>query len=104
MRRLGREQEAISLFREIFDYAASLEKNVAKIDYFATSLPTMLLFNEDIGNRQHITATFLTAQALLGLGKNGEAYAALDEVQRLDRGHAAACDLRTDGLVPVVGQ
>jgi cytochrome c-type biogenesis protein CcmH/NrfG len=59
----------------------------------------MLLFEEDLERRQHITAMFLRAQALLGLGRRAEAQAALDEVLRLDRFHAAARDLlASDGL------
>ena len=69
----------------------------------ATSLPTMLLFEEDIEIRQHITATFLKAQALLGLGEDVEAHAALAEVHRLDRAHAAACDLRSGNLMQQTG-
>ena len=103
MRRMGREQEAVSLFTEILEYAVALDKIVPKIDYFATSLPTMLLFDEDLECRQHITATFLRAQALLGLGRNAEAYAALAEVQQRDRAHAAACDLRTGEPVHEIG-
>ena len=103
MRRMGREQEAVSLFTEILEYAVALDKTVPKIDYFATSLPTMLLFDEDLECRQHITATFLRAQALLGLGRNAEAYAALAEVQKRDRAHAAACDLRTGEPVHEIG-
>ena len=103
LRRLGREQEALSLFGEILEYAAALEKTAPKIDYFATSLPTMLLFDEDLESRQHITATFLRAQALLGLGRNADALAALAEVQKLDRAHAAACDLRTGDLLQQMG-
>jgi tetratricopeptide (TPR) repeat protein len=103
MRRLRREEEATSLFKEILNYAANLEKSVPKIDYFATSLPTMLLFDEDLKSRQRITATFLKSQALLGLGFHAEAQIALAEVQRMDRGHAAACDLRTVSLVQQMG-
>ena len=103
MRRLGRDDEAVSLFKEILDYAAALEATMPKIDYFATSLPTMLLFEEDIEIRQHITATFLKAQALLGLGEDVEAHAALAEVHRLDRAHAAACDLRSGNLMQQTG-
>jgi tetratricopeptide (TPR) repeat protein len=103
MRRMGREQEAVSMFTEILEYAAALDKTVPKIDYFATSLPTMLLFDEDLESRQHITVTFLRAQALLGLGRNAEAHAALAEVQKLDRAHAAACDLRTGDPVHEIG-
>ena len=96
LRRLGREQEASSLFADIEAFAAALEQETPKIDYFATSLPTMLLFDEDLRKRQHITATFLRAQALIGLGKREEARTALDEVRRLDRSHAGARDLLAD--------
>jgi hypothetical protein len=63
----------------------------------------MLLFDEDIESRQHIAATFLKGQALLGLGRNAEARTALTEVQRLDRAHAAAGDLGTANLLQQVG-
>jgi len=58
-----------------------------------------VLFDEDLGKRQHITATFLRAEALLGLGRDAEARAALDEVIRLDRSHAAARDLLAGNIV-----
>ncbi|GGH17154.1 hypothetical protein GCM10011586_39490 [Silvibacterium dinghuense] len=93
MRRLGREQEAISAFESILQYATALDQDQAKIDYFATSLPTLLLFDEDLQKRQHITALLLTAQALSGLGREAEAGAALEEVRRLDRSHPGAQDL-----------
>jgi tetratricopeptide (TPR) repeat protein len=93
LRRLGRDKEATSLFMSILDYAGALEKATPKIDYFATSLPAMLLFEEDLQKRQRITSTFLRAQALSGLGLSTEAQAALDEVQRLDQSHVGARDL-----------
>lgn len=93
LRRLGRDEDASSLFVHILSYAATLDKETPKIDYFATSLPTMLLFEEDLKRRQRITATFLHAQALLGLGQSAAAQVALDEVCTLDRSHAGARDL-----------
>jgi tetratricopeptide (TPR) repeat protein len=96
LRRLGRSEEADSLFAQILSYAAELEKETPKIDYFATSLPAMLLFEEDLQRRQHITATFLRAEALLGQGQITAARAALDEVLRLDRSHSGAHDLFVD--------
>jgi hypothetical protein len=96
LRRLGYEEEAALLFARILDYAAALAKETPKIDYFATSLPAMLLFEEDLRKRQHITATYLRAQALLGLGRESEARAALDDVQNLDRSHPGARDLPVD--------
>jgi tetratricopeptide (TPR) repeat protein len=93
LRRLGRSDEANALFAAILAFAEALEKKTPAIDYFATSLPAMLLFDEDLEKRQHITALFLRAQGLLGLGRPAEAQPALDEVLRLDRSHAAARDL-----------
>jgi tetratricopeptide (TPR) repeat protein len=93
LRRLGREQQATKLFKEIFAYAEELNSETPKIDYFATSLPTMLLFEEDLSKRQHITATFLSAQALLGLGQHTLAKQLLADVLELDRSHAGARDL-----------
>ena len=48
MRRLGQLSEATDLLEGLSKYAGQLESSDTKIDYFATSLPTMLLFNEDI--------------------------------------------------------
>jgi hypothetical protein len=96
LRRLGREEEAASQFARILDYAAALAKETPKIDYFATSLPAMLLFEEDLQKRQHITASYLRAQALLGLGRESEGRTALEEVQKLDRSHPGARDLLVD--------
>jgi tetratricopeptide (TPR) repeat protein len=96
LRRLGRNEEAAALFMHMLAYATALEEEIPKIDYFATSLPAMLLFEEDLQKRQHITATFLRALALLGLGQDNKAHVALDEVRRLDRSHAGARDLLVD--------
>ena len=93
---LGRESEATTLLKDMRAFAEQRKGQEAKIDYFATSLPAMLLFEEDLQKRQHITATCLRAQALLGLGRKSEARAALDEVQRLDRSHPGARDLTVD--------
>jgi tetratricopeptide (TPR) repeat protein len=94
--KLGQRAKARKLFRDLLAYGRKLQKQPAKMDYFATSLPTMLLFDEDLAKRQHITATFLRAQALLGLHRGVEARAALDEVQRMDRSHTGAQDFLED--------
>ena len=67
--RLGQKAKAKKLFRDLLAYAQQLQKSQAKIDYFATSLPTMLLFDDDLQFRQETTALFLQAQAQLGLGQ-----------------------------------
>ncbi len=64
-----------------------------KIDYFATSLPAMLLFDEDLARRQTITARFLEAQARLGLGEEADGLRLLEEVLAMDNAHTGAIDL-----------
>jgi tetratricopeptide (TPR) repeat protein len=93
MRRLGREQDALDVFRTILDYSAHLQRQTPKIDYFATSLPAMLLFEEDVVRRQTITAHFLEAQARLGLGDEAEGHRLLEEVLAMDNAHPGAIDL-----------
>jgi len=90
---LGRGVEARAWFREILAFAKDLEQKTPKIDYFATSLPAMFLFEEDLNTRQTITARFLQAQALMGLGKRDDAVTLLHEVLSLDSNHAGAIEL-----------
>lgn len=91
--KLGRRAAARKLFRDLLAYAQRLEKIAAKIDYFATSLPTMLLFEDDLQFRQETTARFLQAQAQLGLGRRRKAESLLKTVLRRDPNHAMAADL-----------
>jgi hypothetical protein len=91
--RLGKKSKAQGLLKDLLAYARDLEKQTAKIDYFATSLPTMLLFDSDIQHVQVTTARFLQAQAFLGLGQNAKAQALLSDVLRRDPNHALAADL-----------
>ena len=93
LRRLGCEQDALHAFRAILDYSAHLQRHTPKIDYFATSLPAMLLFDEDLARRQTMTARFLEAQARLGLGDEAEGHRLLEEVLAMDNSHPGAIDL-----------
>jgi tetratricopeptide (TPR) repeat protein len=90
---LGRKGEAATLFRSILDYAEQLDHQAPKIDYFATSLPAMLLFGDDLEKRNRIEAIYLRGQAFFGLGKTAEAVRCFNEVLELDRNHAGAADL-----------
>ncbi len=91
--KLGQRAKAKKLFRDLLAYAKKLQKQPAKVDYFATSLPTMLLFADDLQFRQETTALFLQAQAQLGLGKIAKARDLLRVVLRRDPNYALAADL-----------
>jgi len=91
--KLGRRNEARRLFKQLLAHAHRLAQTQPKIDYFATSLPTMLLFDDDLPARQQITARFLEAQARLGLGEQSAARRLLRTVLKSDPSHASAADL-----------
>jgi len=90
--KLGQRTKARQLFRNLLAYACKLQKQPAKIDYFATSLPSMLLFDDDLQFRHETTALFLQAQAQLGLGRKTKARALLQTALRRDPNHALAAD------------
>ncbi|MGH7940513.1 MAG: DUF5107 domain-containing protein [Limisphaerales bacterium] len=90
LRRLGRGAAAARLLKSLLAYAKRLAKTEAKIEYFATSLPTMLLFDDDLQYRQGTTALLLEGQARLGLGQANQAKKILRAVLRRDPGHAFA--------------
>lgn len=92
-RRLGALEQAESLLREIEVYGRQLGETEARIDYFATSLPTMLIFEDDLQQRRKVESFFLQAQAAFGLGSYDEAQRLLREVLTFDKNHAAAADL-----------
>lgn len=99
LRRLGEEEACVRLLRQALAHARQISRQPANIDYFATSLPTMLLFYEDLEPRKKITATFLEAQARAGLRDWKRARPLLNRVLKLDPNHAMAIDLREELLV-----
>lgn len=93
LERLGRSDEGRERFRRILDFAAELEQSTPEIDYFATSLPSLLLFDDDLQGRNRIDARFLRAQAFSGLGEMDTAEELLKEILEHDPNHADAQDL-----------
>ncbi len=94
--KLGRKATGCKLLKDLLRYARALAAAPAKIDYFATSLPTMLLFSDDLQRRQQTTALFLQAQGQLGLGNNSTARKLFQAVLRRDPSHALAADYLRD--------
>lgn len=64
---LGRDAEALALFKELAAFARRKLASQAKIDYFATSLPLLLVFEDDLDQLQK-----RHAEHLLGLAEAGK--------------------------------
>jgi hypothetical protein len=93
LQRLGRRREAAKLLRAILKYARTLARTPAQIDYFATSLPAMLVFSDDLQKRQALTALVLESLATLGLGYAKRGGRLLNQVLKLEPSHPVASDV-----------
>jgi len=61
-----------------------------RIDYFATSLPSFLVFDDDLVRRNRIACRYLEGLALMGTRRRTEARAAFTEVTEQDVDHLEA--------------
>ena len=87
---LGRHAEAKQMLHEMRAFAEKQSRVKVKIDYFATSLPNFLLFEDDLDKRNRIDCLFIVALAELGEGKTDRALDLLKEVLTMDPNHLAA--------------
>ncbi|MGI8331246.1 DUF5107 domain-containing protein [Actinomadura scrupuli] len=95
-RRLGRPGRAARLIDGLAAYLAELRGTPARIDYFTTSLPTMLLFDDDLQARQDTRVEFLAAQLAALRGRRDTALAHLAEVLAREPAHLPARALRAE--------
>jgi tetratricopeptide (TPR) repeat protein len=95
-RRLGRIEMVDALLNGLEQYASDLGTALARVDFFATSLPTLLLFRDDLQKRQETLAMFLTAQIAAGRGEIETATQWIHAVLERDPNHDDALDLLRD--------
>ena len=101
-RELENDSQALLLLNELLEFASREIHATPKIDYFATSLPNFLLFDDDLKKRNQIHCRYLAGLAKLGLGRTEEAVADLREVLALDINHLPA-QTELESLAPVQG-
>lgn len=90
---IDRTGEGQRLFEGMLAFAREEATTKAGIDYFATSLPTMLLFDIDLQARQEQQAQLLEGLARGGLGDPQESRRLLKGLLQADPNHAVAADL-----------
>ncbi|MGI5130688.1 DUF5107 domain-containing protein [Pseudonocardia sp. CA-107938] len=96
LRRLGRSAEAGELTEALRGFVDQLAGTPAVVDYFATSLPSMLLFTEDPAEVQRRRVLFLRAQLDVLDGTPDRARTRLADLLDLDPHHTDALDLAAD--------
>jgi len=89
---LNQREAGHAVLKELEHYAAEMLSTEAKIDYFATSLPNLLLFDDDLQKRNRIEANVLIALAKEGLGERAAAIGLLQDVLADDPNHLLASE------------
>lgn len=87
---LGRSAEQKNLLASLRDFGKKKLSSVAKIDYFATSLPNLLVFEDDIQKRQEAEGHYLIGLSYLGEDNLREGKAQLQKVIDIDPSHSGA--------------
>ena len=87
---LGKKEEAIQLWKDIKDYALKKLQEAVKIDYFATSLPQLLVFEDDLQKRNEWDSKYLLALAELGMKNKAKAFELFKEVFASNSMHQGA--------------
>jgi tetratricopeptide (TPR) repeat protein len=89
-RALGDEPGAGELLRGLLRHARAQARREVRVDYFASSLPDLLLFEDDLQERNRVACRYLEALALLGLGRVRAGRRALRDVLAADPAHQGA--------------
>ena len=94
-RKLGDEGKANGLCYKLLNYGKQHLFDKVVMDYFAVSLPDLLVWDGDLQERNTIHCNLMLALGYLGLGDMAHAQRYLAEVERLDINHAVPPALRS---------
>jgi len=78
---------------QLAEFAKSLLATEPKIDYFATSLPNLLLYDDDLVKRNSVESLLLSALARHGLGDRTTAIQQLKLLLVEDQNHLLAIEM-----------
>ncbi len=99
--RLGRAEESVACFEALRRQAAALRAMGPLPEFFATSVPDLCVFPEDLVRRHTAEAEYLTGLALCGLGEGTAARHCFEAALRIDPAHTpSAWALRQMGQAP----
>ena len=99
---LGQQAKAAAIFRKLIDYGEAHAHDEVKIDYFAVSLPDLLIFEDDLSQRNAIHCEFMKGLGYLGLKETASAMACFRKVlgQGFHPGAKAHLNLARDMQAP----
>ena len=94
-RALGQEDKARSLFHKLVNYGKQHLFDHVTMDYFAVSLPDLLIWEGDLDLQNRVHCLYMLALGYYGLGDKGHAMRYLAEAEALDHNHQGIQQFRT---------
>ena len=85
--KLNRKDEANGRFHKLVNYGKQHIFDNIVMDYFAVSLPDLLIWEDSLNRKNEIHCKYMLALGYYGLGDRAKARRYLDEVRRLDINH-----------------
>lgn len=89
-KKLNENEKAMHIFSRLIKYGDQHVNDEVKVDYFAVSLPNLLVFEDDLSIRNKAHCYFIQGLGYLGLEKITEAKNAFSDVLVLDPEHLGA--------------
>ncbi|WP_300598882.1 DUF5107 domain-containing protein [Niabella sp.] len=99
LQKSGKQAEAEQRFRNLIHYGATHLNDTVTIDFFAVSLPDLMIFDDDLNLRNRLHCNYLMGLGYLGLGDAVKAHQYLEEVLKQDPAHTGATLHRS--LIPI---
>jgi tetratricopeptide (TPR) repeat protein len=87
LQKLGLREKATERFTKLMNFGKDHLNDQVKIDYFAVSLPDLLIWEDDLELRNRQLCHYLTGLGYLGLGETDKALYQFDTVLKYDRSH-----------------
>ncbi len=88
--KLGQKEKADIIFNRFIAFGEEHRDDEISIDYFAVSLPDLLVFDADLDEKNRIHCTYIIALGKLGLGLHEEASALFTEILTKNCNHNGA--------------
>jgi len=89
--KLGMYEKGQSIFQRLISFGKEHRDDDVQIDYFAVSLPDLLVFEQDLQLRNKIHCEYLIALGNLGLGEFETAQRLFADVLKKQKHHTGAC-------------
>jgi len=95
LRKLGHEDEAHGRFFKLINYGKQHIFEPQVMDYFAVSLPDLLIWEDSLDIKNIIHCKYMLALGYYGMGDKEKALKYLSEVENLDNNHQGIQQLRS---------